>query len=1088
MRVLWLFVVLLLLVGCDPGTDLTAVGGNPPILSPSDYGSYFSGQNYSSQYERHVNSYRQSGAVTYLSSVSGRSYLVVPWYTTSDQCTTYHGDPSSSFTPSSSAFVVVTDELSESMLVESMSRNSTTVEGRAIGTLNTLDAIRQRATAKFPNSNLSEWYNKWTVGSGYSYMVGNHDDASDANARIIIALLNFYNNPSVTNQTLRAALLARALDTCDDFLRQNFFSGSWTSSVNASETFTYIPATGSDVRYSSMTSWGATYTGYYGDILLALDACHVATNTTAYMTAAQSSVASYFSAANYTGSSGLRFPPGRAFHWSSTTGTPTASCDAVCSPDYVDSPDGMRVTTLCTANYFWKERNVTLHPWLDGYCSKWWNTSAGVTTTAYAAEWYSNRASTSTPKSSLDGGYSGNGLGLELDIGAAPTNFKTRYDYLMSNSWNTGTDRYNGISCQGVYYQSHATTALGYAIGWANGALAGQVLNTTPTPTPPSPTNTTGQITMVLNSPSNGSSLTSSTVVFNVTVVNNNVTNSSSVNGTSLFEWRVNDTDTFSVDAEGWSGGGSVVSGMYNKTGTWGTIYKNFSITTSTVFNMSFRFWYADATNDPKIHVSSTSGGNYLLIDGSKASQQWKHVVDGGGYYTGNCGAEVWTDGDRISFVVNRSNNTWSTYHNTKFCGSYVSSSITDGGGLFSIAQAESAIAIDDVNYSVYADYGNLTYSTVNSTMNVTFYWSNGTAFFNNASVENGTYVTTTVGSLTNGNYLWYVYASSFNANTTFGNLSFSLSGVSAPVISGAGVHEIGSTFAVLNWSTNVVSTSVMNFGLTTALGSSATSPGTGLYHEVNTLTNGNYTLLPNTVYYYNITSCAAGYCSTSGPYQFTTLAAATSISNITVTNITNSSAIVNWLSVEAGDTWLYWGLTSGVSNLNYSANLTTVHQVNLSDLNASTIYYYQVKTCTQGLCNSSAVSTFVTTGNVTTISLCGYIGSLQFKPNISRGTFNASKNTYTESDVYPVNQSYCGYTYYLVNNRGSNVNYTFESNISSTSVFLFVNGSIVNKTRNFSFILPTGNVRYINVTANYTNANVSSLRNLSFTFTATGV
>ncbi len=107
------------------------------------------------------------------------------------------------------------------------------------------------------------------------------------------------------------------------------------------------------------------------------------------------------------------------------------------------------------------------------------------------------------------------------------------------------------------------------------------------------------------------------------------------------------------------------------------------------------------------------------------------------------------------------------------------------------------------------------------------------------------------------------------------------------PVISGVLVSNVGATSATINWTTVEPATSVVNYGITTALGSTVSNPTLVTAHSV-TLTG----LTPENPYYFEVRSVdAAGNATTdnnNGLYTFTTTTAP--INTMHVASITMST------------------------------------------------------------------------------------------------------------------------------------------------------------------------------------------------------
>ncbi|MFC1742290.1 PKD domain-containing protein, partial [Nanoarchaeota archaeon] len=99
---------------------------------------------------------------------------------------------------------------------------------------------------------------------------------------------------------------------------------------------------------------------------------------------------------------------------------------------------------------------------------------------------------------------------------------------------------------------------------------------------------------------------------------------------------------------------------------------------------------------------------------------------------------------------------------------------------------------------------------------------------------------------------------------------------IPAPIIFSVQAIGITNVSANITWGTDQSSDSLVEYGLTTALGSS-TSDATMTFSHNMPLSG----LTPNTTYYYNVTSCNSfAKCSTSGPFNFTT--SATSVPDTT--------------------------------------------------------------------------------------------------------------------------------------------------------------------------------------------------------------
>jgi hypothetical protein len=179
------------------------------------------------------------------------------------------------------------------------------------------------------------------------------------------------------------------------------------------------------------------------------------------------------------------------------------------------------------------------------------------------------------------------------------------------------------------------------------------------------------------------------------------------------------------------------------------------------------------------------------------------------------------------------------------------------------------------------------------------------------------------------------------------------------PTISGVMSSNVTSVGASILWATNEAADSQVEYGTTTAYGSSTTlNTGMTLSH-MQSLTG----LAASTTYNYRVKSRdAAGNLATSGNYTFTTSAAPDStppvISGVTSSSITSSGATISWNTNEAADTQIEYGTTTAYgSSTTLNTSMATAHSQALSGLTASTTYNYRVK-------SRDAAGNLATSGN----------------------------------------------------------------------------------------------------------------------------
>ncbi len=166
-----------------------------------------------------------------------------------------------------------------------------------------------------------------------------------------------------------------------------------------------------------------------------------------------------------------------------------------------------------------------------------------------------------------------------------------------------------------------------------------------------------------------------------------------------------------------------------------------------------------------------------------------------------------------------------------------------------------------------------------------------------------------------------------------------------APVISGVSAGSVTGSGATVTWTTNEAATTQIQYGTTTAYGSTTGLNGALLTAHSQSLAG----LTSATTYHFRVLSRdAAGNLATSGDFTMRTLApvdtTAPIISNISAGAVTLTGATVSWTTNEAATTQVQYGLTAtyGFSTSLNSA-LVTTHSQGLAGLTAATTYHFRV-------------------------------------------------------------------------------------------------------------------------------------------------
>ena len=192
------------------------------------------------------------------------------------------------------------------------------------------------------------------------------------------------------------------------------------------------------------------------------------------------------------------------------------------------------------------------------------------------------------------------------------------------------------------------------------------------------------------------------------------------------------------------------------------------------------------------------------------------------------------------------------------------------------------------------------------------------------------------------------------------------------PAISGVASSNVTATGATITWTTDEASTSQVQYGTTTAYGSTTTENSALVTGHSQGLTG----LLASTAYHFRVLSRdAAGNLATSGDFTLTTSAAPDTtppvISGITASNVTVNGAVITWTTNEPATSRVEYGIsTSYGSSSALNSTPVTSHSRTLTGLAASTTYHYRVtSTDRAGNVATSSNSTFTTSAAPDTTS-----------------------------------------------------------------------------------------------------------------------
>jgi len=166
------------------------------------------------------------------------------------------------------------------------------------------------------------------------------------------------------------------------------------------------------------------------------------------------------------------------------------------------------------------------------------------------------------------------------------------------------------------------------------------------------------------------------------------------------------------------------------------------------------------------------------------------------------------------------------------------------------------------------------------------------------------------------------------------------------PVISGVMAGGISLSEATIDWSTDEVSNSRVEYGLTMAYGDQTPLDADLVTQHSVQLTG----LSPGTVYHYRVRSAdGAGNTAYSADDSFQTAAQgdieAPEISDVQVSGITSAQATVSWSTDELSDSQVEYGLTAEYgSATELDTGKVTEHSLEISGLASETVYHYRVR------------------------------------------------------------------------------------------------------------------------------------------------
>ena len=416
-----------------------------PILDPSAPG--LAGMSRLASFDHFVDVWLDpANHVTQSVSCPTGTCLWVPWYASSDSCTTSNLHTKCGLAPDGSYTIscLASDEFSQVGMALAMSSRQTAFD-------------QWVATVRFlVNGSTSGQLPAWLAGrNGNTFSITDGGDASDATARILIALYVAANSDRFTNAAAKAGYASLADGIAQAFLTHDFVTRTLTLPDGTTITHWLGGGSGTAGGHPSldcMESWA----GYYGDVVIALLAAYRSSGDPTYALYAVDTINSYFAAASY-GGGHFAVPPEK-FTWHvAADETLSISCDYCPQWDFDDAP---RAVSLCKAEYAAALSGVELGARLGRYCTQWLE-SGGVASNAYQQQYLVD----GTPAHPPNADYYANGLGASLHFAREANYLWPKLQRALADFSTSSNTFGSGATCMGVYKPAFTIVNLGSSIG-----------------------------------------------------------------------------------------------------------------------------------------------------------------------------------------------------------------------------------------------------------------------------------------------------------------------------------------------------------------------------------------------------------------------------------------------------------------------------------------------------------------------------------------------------------------------------------------------------------------------------------------------
>ena len=201
--------------------------------------------------------------------------------------------------------------------------------------------------------------------------------------------------------------------------------------------------------------------------------------------------------------------------------------------------------------------------------------------------------------------------------------------------------------------------------------------------------------------------------------------------------------------------------------------------------------------------------------------------------------------------------------------------------------------------------------------------------------------------------YHYRVISSNVDGTTVSDDQTFT--SIGPPEITGVGIATLTNYGGTVVWTTDQPATTQVQYGPTTAYGSTTTLNSALVTSHSQALIS----MPPLTLYHYRVISSNVNGTTTSGDYTFSTSGVPViSTASIVVSNITASTATISWTTNAPSNTTVNYGLTTSYGGTATNAASVTSHTITLTGLTPVKTYHFR--------CNSINPYGSSTTGDLT--------------------------------------------------------------------------------------------------------------------------